>query len=160
MLFNAIGVVTLAFVETGYHRSNTEAVQKQEKAGIISLDPSEFSSIAWIGKRDFIWKGEVYDCVSIIRENDKVTIVCHLDTKEKKIKEQLARHFESEEGNNAPAQKKQSKSIFKVMPVFPVFDQANLIIPFLGDTVAMNESNAALPASPYLASGNPPPENC
>lgn len=117
VLFNGFGFYAFAYVKTGIHRvcfrENAEKMQK------LILDSKDFSSISWIGRTDFIYKGRVYDCESIYAFKGKITVSCFADHEETAIKNSLADSFDP----NAAKSSSSAKDILKFFPVFPLAEK-------------------------------------
>ncbi len=156
MFFNGSGFYLIAFAKTGIHRLAFQDEIQKESIQTLSLNGNQFAGISWIGKTDFIYNDQVYDCVSISDSNGKIQIRCVADKEESKVKNLVAESFEK--NNSNPTQQKSVKETFKFFPVFPAIkkDQirnTNSQIQFL-----MCEFILSSISTPYFEITSPPPE--
>lgn len=156
ILFNGTGLFLVSYIQIGIHRihSQNETQDKSEQSLVLTAE--EFSTLAWIGKRDFIWKGQAYDCISVVKEKSQVRILCELDHKESAMHRSLASHFENNKKNNTGS--KSIRDIFKMLPVVPCSNNAVTILPSSCDFIALYEAENIALSSEAIFMNTPPPE--
>lgn len=115
VFFNGMGIYVVACAKAGIHRISRKADESQLQR--LVLNGTELSSIAWIGKADFIYNGTIYDCKTITSSNGKIIVSCYADREETEMKDILADHFEKHASHPSPY--KTLKHSFKFFPVFP-----------------------------------------
>lgn len=157
VLFNATGVFVLTYIGTGIHRMSTDAAKSEKKESLL-LTVSEFQSLVWVGKKDFIWKGKVYDCISSESVNKMIRLVCAVDKKESKLRENLGSHF-SPNDKNSPVRKSQ-RFLFKSLPAVPFSSAQAEIASFYSGISLFYSSVKGHFNSPELSRNTPPPEFC
>lgn len=153
VLLNGAGFFVLGYMQTGFHRLFES--EENEELVSLSMTAPEFETLAWIGKKDFVYKGRVYDVHAVSRKDEKVTVTCYADNEETHLRDSMSGTFNNHEKNNQAV-----KSTFFAFPVFPVF--GNVLLPSSPstDTVAYNTSTSASPAEPLLSVAAPPPDRC
>jgi hypothetical protein len=156
VLVNSVGMLLVNYVETGFHRAIEYADESSKNSDLLSLTTKEYKSIAWIGERDFVYNGNVYDCDGISAANGKINLSCHSDNEETNLKNSLSTNFDNGT-KNAPASKSM-KDFFKVFPVF----QNDFVAKDFSSTSSFSFDysvyNNQLPQSAVLSLNSPPPE--
>ena len=152
VLLNGAGFFLLNYLQAGYHR-----IFEAENGELVSLTMTqpEYESLAWIGKKDFVYNGHVYDCAAVSRKDGKVIVSCYSDKEESSLRDSLAGTFNSREKNDAAL-----KSSLFAFPVFPIFGSTVIVSSPSSDTIVYNTSSAASPAEPLLSVAAPPPDRC
>lgn len=155
VMLNGTGFFALAWLQTGYHRLFSET-EEQEESVSLNMTAQEFSSIAWIGNKDFIWQGKVYDFSSVSRTNGKITVHCFFDHTESNLRDSVSENIEKESDQaTAP---KPVKAKIPIFPVFPIFSTTTVIPLFSVDTVAYNDLQNPAFEAPVFSLEIPPPE--
>jgi len=155
-MLNSIGVFVFTYVQTGFHRAIEYADESEKNSQLLSLSAKEFTSITWIGTRDFIFNDKVYDCDGISAANGKINLQCHSDAEETNLKNSLADNFDNGT-KNAPCSKP-IKDFFKVFPVFQnLTAESNFT---LQENSVFNYAHFSnqLPLSADLSLNSPPPK--
>ncbi len=145
-----------SYIQTGIHRIAVYSENSKQNTSLLSLKANEFKSIVWIGKRDFIFKGKVYDCNYISASNGKINLACNTDIVETNLKNSLASNFDNG-AKNTPASKSM-KNIFKILPFFKNtiektdFSASNFL------SFDFSLYSKLIPPSADLSLNSPPPE--
>lgn len=143
------GFYFFSAVQTIIHRAGR---MESETTVLLSLSKEEFKSIAWIGKTDFIFNGEVFDIRSVHTEGDRFVLNCEQDQAEGAILTALKKHTASDQNPGTSISQKQlllysSCELLSLVPSCPA-QQTELTLPFCNETTQ--------PAFALLHS--PPPE--
>ena len=155
VLFNALGVFAINYIETGFHRA--EYSENVSNSNLLSLTVNEFKSIAWIGEHDFVYDGKVYDCESVTASKGKINLMCNADNEETNLKNSMSSNFDNG-SKNIPASKSM-KEFFKVFPVFKN-DPVSKVSSVVSASFNYSSFNNPVPKSVVLALNSPPPEFC
>jgi hypothetical protein len=156
VMLNSLGIFAFTYLETGFHRAIEYSAEPEKKSELLSLTGKEFSSIAWIGERDFIFNGNVYDCDGLSAAKGKINVRCHSDAEETNLKNSLADNFENG-SKNVPVSKP-IKDIFKVLPVFQHAPETNNFVLQLDFLFHYSPYSKQIPPSADLALNSPPPK--
>jgi hypothetical protein len=153
VLFNGMGIYVLSFAQTEIHRISRE-INKGELEKLV-MNGDEFSSVAWIGKNDFIYKDQVYDCESMNSSNGKITISCYPDIKETTLKNVLGESFEKP---FASPHQKTTKEAFKFFPVFPINENISIAYYNSSNTDFQYQNGNNAFSAPDRDIASPPPD--
>ncbi|HET6990912.1 MAG TPA: hypothetical protein VFJ43_06285 [Bacteroidia bacterium] len=156
VLMNGLGIFVFNYAEIEFHRVFNKVSESEKNTQTFALNSAEFSSILWIGERDFVYNGNVYDCDKIASVNGRINVSCHSDNEETNLKNSLASNFDN--GNkNVPASKP-LKDLFKIFPVFQNLAETDHLISRENSSFDFSQFNSLLPQSVDLSLVSPPPE--
>lgn len=155
-MLNSVGVFVITYLETGFHRAVVSSDNSKKHSELLSLTAIEFKSIVWIGSRDFIFDGKVYDCDNISSAKGKINMFCQSDNVETNLKNSLASDFDNGT-KNAPASKSM-KDVFKVFPFFKNSISATTFSLTEFFSFHFQQGSKLLPQSADLSLNSPPPE--
>ena len=157
LFMSSAGIFMLFYAETAVHRYFEYKNEADRASTTFSLSKSEFASINWIGERDFVWKGKVYDSDGVSSVNGKIILRCHSDNKETEIRNEISDNVND---SQPIANGKPLKEIFKFFPLFPVFTQPAVMPADSNEAPTAFSSFSQHPQSPAILLNSPPPETC
>lgn len=153
LLMNSLGVFLLTYAVTGIHRIEAYSEREQNEK-VLVMNSSEFRTLSWIGSRDFVWQGKVFDFDSVSIRNGKVEVTCNEDAKETELKNNLAQNVDQSKSSAL------LKQAFALLVVAPCDQHQLLFIP----SVSSSFANTTLPvgkiAPAAISLNSPPPEIC
>lgn len=155
-MLNSVGIFAFTYLQVGLHRAVEYSKESQQPSETLILSGSEFASMAWVGERDFIFNGKVYDCEQISSANGKIHLVCHSDAEETNLKNSLADNLDNGE-KNAPTSKP-IKDFFKIFPVFQSLIESNELVFTANSIFHYSIYSKQVPASAELSLNSPPPK--
>ena len=156
VLLNGLGVFVIDYAQIGIHRIFEYADHSDKNVQQLEMTGTEFSSIFWIGERDFVFKGNVYDMDDVSSAKGKITVSCHQDREETSVKNSIADNFENSAKNSATP--KTVKDIFKVFPVFQGLEKISLVTVQHSSSRNFNNSFSDHATSVVLEFVSPPPQ--
>jgi hypothetical protein len=156
VLLNGLGVFVIDYAQIGIHRIFEYADHSAKNVQQLQMSGNEFTSLFWVGERDFIFKGNVYDMDNVSATKGKVTVTCHQDEEETAVKNSIADNFENPSKNSAAP--KTVKDVFKIFPVFPCFEKMCLNIPEHSSSFNFKIHHTGTPVSVVLEFIVPPPQ--
>lgn len=156
VLLNGLGVFVIDYAQIGIHRIFEYADHSNKNAQQLQMNGDEFTSLLWVGERDFIFKGNVYDMDGVSSSKGKVTVSCHQDEEETNVKNSISDNFDNPSKNSAAP--KSAKDLFKIFPVLPCFEKLSFNVPEFSSSVNFNNFNTETPVSVVLEFISPPPQ--
>lgn len=156
VFFNGAGLFLSAYLQTGIHRMGNSVRKMDEHSEIISISNEEFESLVWVGKRDFIWNGHIYDLISLSKSGGKVNMTCAADKKEDSIRKNLAGNFEKG-SSNIPASKS-GNTLFKFLPLVAFVQNQFMPEQDSSSVFIFDQNDCAAIQSAAVSLNSPPPE--
>ena len=110
IFMNCLGIYFIAFTQIGFHRI-AEYAHSTEPATTLSLSADEWKNVNWIGSRDFIYQGNVYDLDRVSVSDGMVHLKVSVDTDERNTIDRLSDNDRDHKPSSAPSLKDIFKSI-------------------------------------------------
>jgi hypothetical protein len=110
IFMNCLGVYLIAFAQTSLHRIS-EYVHSSGTSATLTLTTDEWAQVNWIGERDFVYNGNVYDMNSFSAVNGKVKVNVSVDAEERNTIDRLADNDTHQKQTSLPSLKDIFKSI-------------------------------------------------
>ncbi|HSP87585.1 MAG TPA: hypothetical protein VLN45_05595, partial [Ignavibacteriaceae bacterium] len=125
LIYNSSGYVLvyhqlILFTKNSIYKA-IEKKEIHEKIILLSFKKSDIENgkvdFKWKHKKEFKYKGGMYDIVDRFETKDSIHFYCFLDHKEKQLEENFNKHFEKERDD------KKSKSTSRILLTQQVTDQ-------------------------------------
>ncbi|CAN5816420.1 hypothetical protein BH11BAC7_BH11BAC7_02430 [soil metagenome] len=157
VLFNGFGLYVYAYTRIGIHRLDQKENINTLDLQRLVLNGEEFSTIAWIGPADFIYKNHVYDCEQIASLNGKITLMCYADEEETTIKNTVADSFEKHDSKNTSSNKAH-KDLLKIFPLILFSEKSAVVFNSRSTAIFLSAPASSTFISPAPEITSPPPE--
>lgn len=115
VLFNSIGYVLIYFWADEEQESAFNGITHLRSSQALlsySFDRSDLKNGDLVRTDDHEWmiRGELFDVVSIVEQNDKITFTCYRDKSEELVKNAMEKNLASQTGTPDGKQKNSSKA--------------------------------------------------
>lgn len=147
------GIYFYGSLSTALHRRANLKRQVRDEIITLTLSKAAFKSIVWVGEKDFIYEGELYDIESFAASDENYVLKCEKDDCESGIIAAIENQLDTDHGTKTNKTNKPSSFGFECTIPSKVISFRNTAEPLI-----YADAIAAGPSTAFLHPASPPPE--